>query len=247
MRKALLILLSVMIVGCNDNWKTDKGKIKVTVEAIRLWPGTTMNYQILSSGDFSVTSSDTTIVQAEIDNKTLTVKAEGIGCTELIIRGKRYDNLKLSVFTILDGLYTEEHETDGCAPKISVSANSEEIAQTIINELNTKMSAFNYVHYHFDSDSKFKLELRDDMNTTYVGTFDWDGKKLVLNYDNKSETYSFRGIYNGARPYMFSATLDLTEEYSKLYPDAGIKIVSVERFITAIPPFYYGAIDNGRE
>ena len=239
--KILLLILLPMLVGCNDNEKENKNMIKVEADAIHLWPGSTKTVSIISDGSFSVKSSDPTVAQATVDDKTLIVTATGVGRTSLLLKGNNHEDLQIKVSTILLGLYTEEHIFEEYAPKISVTADSKEIAESIIRELTTEMSEFDNAHYSFEADGRFSLGFQkkgpNDINNPYWGTFSWDGKILVLNYGGKSEKYSFKGIYNGSRPYIFSATLNLTDKYKVLYPNAGIKDVSVERFISAIPPF----------
>lgn len=230
--------LLLILVSCNENdGKDKKDVIKVETETIHVWPGNTDNFSIISDGTFSVTSLDPAIAQAKVENKTLIVTATGIGETSLILREEDHNDLQIPVFTVLKGLYTEEHEFEGYAPKISVTADSKEVGEGIIRELTTEMSAFDNVHYGFEADGGFFLGLQSDLNNPYWGTFSWDGKTLVLNYDKKSDTYHFKGINNGPRPYMFSAILNLTDKYKEIYPNAGIKNVSVERFISAVPPF----------
>lgn len=235
--KMPLFILLLMFVGCNDNdVKDDKDVIEVEAKALRLWPGTTTTLSIISDGTFSVTSLDPAVAQAQVEDKTLIVTATGIGKTSLLLKDEIHEDLQIKVSTVLLGLYTEEHQFEGYAPKISVTADSKEIAEGIIRELTIEMSAFDNAHYGFEAYGRFFLGLQSDLNNHW-GTFSWDGKTLVLNYDQKSDTYSFKGIDNGPRPYVFSATLNLTDKYKKLYPDAGIENVSVTRFISAIPPF----------
>lgn len=235
------ILLLLMLLGCNGKEKSDG--IRVGTDELHLWPGTTKTLSILTNGTFSIESLDPTIAQATVDDQTIIVTADGIGRTNLILKDQIHDDLKISVSTVLMGLWTEEHEFEECAPKISVTADSKEIAENIKHELTTEMAELKYAHYGFETDGRFFLDFQkrgpNDTAFLFWGTFSWDGKTLVLNYDKKSEIYAFKGIYSGPRLYMFSATLNLTDKYKALYPNAGIKTVSVERILSAVPPFAY--------
>ncbi|MEG2613553.1 MAG: hypothetical protein RR996_00775 [Alistipes sp.] len=237
--KMPLFIFLLMLISCNDNdGKDDKDVIQVEAKALRAWPGTTSTLSIISDGIFSVTSLDPAVAQAKVEDKTLIVTATGIGSTSLLLRGENYEDLQIKVSTMLMGLYTEEHEFEKYAPKISVRADEKTVAEGIIRELTSEMAKFNNCHYGFGADERLSLRLQgSNLNNPYWGTFSWDGKTLVLNYDNKSDTYFFKGVNNGPRPYMFSATLNLTDKYKEIYPNAGIENVSVERFISAIPPF----------
>lgn len=233
--KLSFLILLLMLISCNG--KDEMDLIKVESDAIHIWPGATRTLSILSEGTFYVTSLDATVAQARVENNTVVVTATGIGKTSLLLNDGKHDELQIRVFTMLIGLYTEEHEFEEYVPKISVTADSKEIADDILRELTTEMSKFNNAHYGFEAGGRFFLGLQNELNNPYRGTFVWDGNTLVLNYADKTETYSFQGVNNGPRSYGFSATLNLTDKYIKLYPDAGIENVSVTRFITAVPPF----------
>lgn len=233
-----LLILILLLVGCdNSDKKHVKDVIKVEIEYPHVWPGTISNFQILSRGTFSVISLDDSVVKAIIENNTLIVIATGIGKTMLILKDGINDDLRIPINTELRGLYTEEQDFAGYEPKIDVTTNSQNVSNSILKELKNEMSKFNNAHYSFEADGRFWLSQQIDLNNRQEGTYIWDGKILKLEYAGKIETYTFQGINNGPRPYMFAVILNLTDKYKELYPDAGIKNVSVKRFLCAVPPF----------
>lgn len=239
--KLPLFILLLMLVSCNGD--ENSNEIKVATDEIHLWPGTSKTLSILTKGTYSLESLDPTIAQATVDDQTIIVTAYGIGRTYLLLKDQIHDALQIRISTVLMGLWTEEYEFEEYAPKISVTADSKEIAENIKGELTTEMAEFKYAQYGFETDGRFFVDFQkrgpNDKAYLFWGTFSWDGKTLVLNYGEKTEMYAFKGIYTGPRLYMFSATLNLTDKYREIYPDAGIEDVTVIRYLSAIPPFAY--------
>lgn len=234
-------LLLLVLISCNANdGKEEKDVIKIDAETIHVWPGNTRTLSIVSDGTFTVTSLDPAVAQAKVENKTIIVTATGIGQTSLLLKDGSHEDLEIPVFAVINGLYTEEHNFKEYAPKFNVVADDKAVVTEITKDLSQDASNFNNARYGFEWDGRFWVALQSDLHTPLEGTFSWNGETLVLNYDGRSETYSFQGINNGPRPYMFEITLDLTDNYKELYPDAGIENVSTVRFLSAIPPFVTG-------
>ena len=236
-----LLCLLTMLVSCDKIRNDDV--IPGSVYPWHVWPGDTVSIKAECGDIRSAVSLDTAIAVTWMEKGKVVVAADGIGYTDIALIGQDGEEVPQEVSTRLAGVYHEDHGV--CAPVISIITESPDIKDSILKDISEYTRNLNHVQYAFNFTAEkncgtyiqetFSLYLPD--HSEVQGSFYWDGSALRLEYADISETYSFKGKYDGPYSQMFSITMDLTERYALMYPDAVIENVSVERVLIAVPPY----------
>lgn len=115
-------------------------------------------------------------------------------------------------------------------PAIIVKATDTEIEEKIENELRSEGEPFSGTMYTFNSSTK-KFTMTTPSGIFQEGSYEWSITSLTLNYNNKTEKFSFEFAAGATvgMSYAYIIQADKTEQYQLQYSNAGITEVKVNR------------------
>jgi hypothetical protein len=245
------------IFSTNDFWeilKTSNPKKQEPIEldlraySIKIWSGTSLSFNALSEGEFSIEVCDTTRASATVEGNTFTVTAKKPGTTVLTITDQagRITAFPFCSYTFFRN-WSETTETDFLYKNsVNVVAGDNAVAEAIRVELAPVARQRNRRYYFGGYIGEYNHLSIGKSN----GTFSWDEstRLLTMNINGQTEVYQYdlkpaypnffshpnaamAGITDRDLFFIVSITQDLTPEYIAKYPDAGITEVSITRHI----------------
>lgn len=233
--------------------KYDKDSIELSLEnqdSIHLWCRSTVSFDAISEGDYSIESQDTSIIKVSAQKNHFTLKSVDLGSTNITISNS-FGAQKVLLCRSLGfaNYWSETPElTRIYKNTLMVVADDKNTAELIREEL--KPIYLNRGHeYKFINGSDKMTVLIPTQGDPKKGTYSFDvtSQILTLEYNNICEKYfcdiqpPYPNFFLQPR-FIVALKQDLTEKYLAKYPQAGISDVYIIRHVMALGDYWL--IDN---